>query len=353
MHNSTLLVQQACSGMRPERTPIFDLLLNDAVIQHFAGHPFDGIDDEETSISAIRHGLDGSRHIAIPDMEGRTWVDDKGNTLVAARWTNWIHQHALTTTEAWTKWIKTDIDRIEAQAWPSEQEKQQTLVAQRKLIDRLAGTAYIHCTPSTGINEMLFGKTIGLQMFSYLWADERDLILHWMRAIVDSQRKYIERTAHSETSGLAMIYSDVAFKQHPMFSTRTFNAFGFFDNVAGICDSCHKKGLQVIFHSDGDITAILADLVAAGIDGLNPLEKAAGVDVYAIRKQYPQLILVGGVDVTHLLREGTPDQVRTETRRMINELGSEGRLLIGSSTEVSEHVPLENYLAFHGETMRV
>ena len=69
---------------------------------------------------------------------------------------------------------------------------------------------------------MLFGKAIGLQMFSYLWADDRDLILRWMHALEGSQRQYIERTAHSETSGLAMIYSDVAFKQHAMFSTRTF-----------------------------------------------------------------------------------------------------------------------------------
>jgi uroporphyrinogen decarboxylase len=198
---------------------------------------------------------------------------------------------------------------------------------------------------------MLFGRHLGLQMFSYLWADERDLVLRWMRALEAQQRHYIELTAHPETSSLSMIYSDVAFKQSPMFSKRTFNDFGFFDDVATICDACHAKGLQVIFHSDGDIMSLVDDLVAAGIDGLNPLEKAAGMDVYALRKRYPELILVGGVDVTHLLREGTPDQVRKETRRMIDELGSEGRLLIGSSTEVSEHVPLENYLAFHDEAM--
>jgi len=352
MKNSTLLVQQACAGKRPEHTPMFDLLLNDAVIEHFAGRPFDGIDDEETSICALRNGLDGSRHIAVPDIDGRTWTDDQGNTRVAARWTNWIQQHALVTAEDWTHWITADIERIEAQPWPTDAEKAQTLAKQQRLIERLAGTAYIHCTPSTAINDMLFGKMIGLQMFSYLWADDRELILRWMRAIEGSQRRYIEQTAHAETAGLAMIYSDVAFKQHPMFSKRTFNAFGFFDDVASICDACHRKGLQVIFHSDGDITTIVDDLVAAGIDGLNPLEKAAGVDVYALHKAHPQLILVGGVDVTHLLREGTPEEVGKETRRMINELGSEGRLLIGSSTEVSELVPLRNYLAFQDEVMR-
>ena len=352
MENSRALIMQACSGIRPERTPIFDLLLNDAVISHFAGQGFDGVDDEEVSIRAISNALDGSRHIAVPDIEGRTWTDEQGNVHIADRWTEWIQQHALNTSDEWCVWIKRDIDRLEAQGTPDANEVKSALSRQQCLNERLNGTAFIHCTPSTAINDMLFGRHIGLAMFSYLWADERPLILRWMRAIEMSQRRYIEATAHASTSNLAMIYSDVAFKQHTMFSRSMFQAFGFFDDVAAICDICHGKGLQVIFHSDGDIMDIADDLVAAGIDGLNPLEKAAGMDIYGLRRRYPQLILVGGVDVTHLLREGTPDDIRQETRRMIRELGSEGRLLIGSSTEVSNHVPLANYLAFRDAALK-
>ena len=349
MIGSRRLIEQACDGIRPERTPIFDLLLNDAVIEHFAGRPFDGAHDYDISIEAVRNGMDASRHIATPDVDGRTWIDEQGNTRVAARWTSWIQTHALTTAEQWVVWIKGNIEQLEAQPWPAEADRAQERARQQQLNERLGDTAYIHCTPSTAINDMLFGRHIGLEMFSYLWADERDLMLRWFRALEYSRRCYIELAAHRETSNLAMIYSDVAFKHNLMFSGRTFRDFGFFDDVADICATCHAHGLKVIFHSDGDITTLVDDLVAAGIDGLNPLEKAAGMDVYTLRRRHPQLILVGGVDVTHLLREGTPDQVRAETRRMIRELGSDGRLLIGSTTEVSDHVPLQNYLAFHAE----
>ena len=58
------------------------------------------------------------------------------------------------------------------------------------------------------------------------------------------------------------------------------------------------------------------------------------------------------VDVTHLLPHGTEEEVRAETRRMLDELGVEGRLLIGSSTELGNDVPLANYLAFHDEVMK-
>ncbi len=96
---------------------------------------------------------------------------------------------------------------------------------------------------------------------------------------------------------------------------------------------------------------VIADLIAAGVDGLNPIEKAAGMDVFAVRKRWPELIIVGGLDVTHLLRSGTPEDVRRETRRIIGEVGAEGRLLIGSTTELEENVPLANYLAFHEAVM--
>ena len=86
--------------------------------------------------------------------------------------------------------------------------------------------------------------------------------------------------------------------------------------------------------------------------GRNPIEKAAGMDIYEVRRRYPELALVGGVDATHLLRTASPQQIRGQTRKIIDEVGAEGRLLIGSSTEVGNDIPLENYLAFHQEAMK-
>jgi uroporphyrinogen decarboxylase len=96
---------------------------------------------------------------------------------------------------------------------------------------------------------------------------------------------------------------------------------------------------------------IMPDLVAAGIDGFNPIEKAAGMDIYELRRRFPELTLVGGMDVTHLLRQGSPAEIRGETRQMIDEVGAEGRLLIGSTTELGNDVCLQNYLAFHNEVL--
>ena len=350
MQDSKRLIADACKGIRPERTPIFDLLLNDAVIERFAGRPLDGSADEETVLLAMGNALDGSRYAAVPDTEGRTWTDEIGNVHVANRWTSWIKSHALTSEDQWKEWIEGQLERLEAEPFPTADEWAQVAAEQRVFDARLNGTLFIHCTPSTALNEALFGYC-GLEMFSYLWADYPDMIVRWMRALERRNQVVIEREAHAENCALAMIYSDMAYKQRLMFGKEMLNRLGFFDDVAGICAACHTKGLQVIFHSDGYIMDIVDDLIAAGIDGLNPIEKAAGMDIYELRRRYPELILVGGVDVTHLLVSGSPGDVRQETRNIIDRVGAEGRLLIGSSTELGNDVPLPNYLAFHDEVM--
>lgn len=350
MKGSTGLIINACDGIQTSRTPIFDLLLNDAVIEHFSGLCLDGSDDYKASMEAVKNALDGTRVIMTPSEE-KTWIDQFGNTRKSARWTSWIQKHAFDDTESWKAWIKSNIDQIESMQKPSDSDRKAAGDSQRAFIQSLEDTLYIFCTPSSAINTALFGYC-GLEIFSYLWADDKDLILRWMRALERATYDFIDVQAHQDNCPLAMIYSDVAYKQRLMFSKDMMHELGFFDDIEQICTRCHAKGLKVIFHSDGYVMDILPDLIAAGIDGLNPIEKAAGMDIYEIRRMYPELILVGGVDVTHLLPFGTPDEVRRETRRIINETGSEGRLLIGSSTEMDNTVPLENYLAFHDEVMK-
>lgn len=351
MRESYRLITEACAGIRPERTPIFDLLLNDAVIERFSGLKLDEGRDAEASMLAIANALDGTRIVAVPSQPGLTWTDQFGNVRMTARWTSWIQKHAITDSDGWKPWIRTHIEQMESEQPPTDAAKSATAADQRALLGKLGGTQYIYCTPSTAINTALFGY-IGLEMFSYLWADDPELILRWMKLLGESTRRYIDLVANRDNCSLAMIYSDVAYKERLMFSPALMRELGFFDDVATICADCHAKGLQVVFHSDGYIMDIMPDLIAAGIDGLNPIEKAAGMDIYELRRKYPELILVGGVDVTHLLPFGTPDEVRRETRRIIDEVGAEGRLLIGSSTEMEPNVPLANYMAFHDEVMR-
>jgi hypothetical protein len=351
MKDSLKLIEQACNGIRPERTPIFDLYRNDRVIEHFAGRRLDGSDNENTAILAAANGLDGTRQIITPFKVGQTWTDDMGNIRQAQRWMSWVIKNARNSTGEWVEWIKKEIERIESTPQPTQLQIQQEKQRQLAYNNLLKGTVNIFCTPETGFNRIIFGCQCGLKHFSFLWYDHRNIVMRWIKAIEKQQLDYIRLTAIRETSPLVMIYSDIAYNQGLMFSTDHFRQMGLLEHVEQICHCCHKKDMKVIFHSDGNVTEIIDGLVDAGIDGFNPIDVAAGMDSYLLRKKYPELILVGGLDVKSLLLNGTVDQIRAETRRLIENTGRQGRLLIGCTAEVAANIPLDNYLAFHDEAM--
>ena len=76
-----------------------------------------------------------------------------------------------------------------------------------------------------------------------------------------------------------------------------------------------------------------------------PAGPLAGMDPGIIHNRYPDLILCGTIDVSQLLPFGTPQQIADQVKRNIE--ATEGKIMVGSSTEINNEVPLENYLALH------
>ena len=139
-----------------------------------------------------------------------------------------------------------------------------------------------------------------------------------------------------------MVGDDVAFKTATMLSPKWFREH-YFHRMARLTAAYHARGIKVMFHSDGNLNLILDGLVEAGVDGLNPIEVLAGMDVGDIHRRYPRLFMCGGIDVSQLLPLGTPEQVSEAVHRAVD--AAEGRIMIGSSTELNNEVPLANYLA--------
>ena len=137
---------------------------------------------------------------------------------------------------------------------------------------------------------------------------------------------------------------DMAFKTGMIFSPE-FLRESFFPGYARLCKALHDKGKKVAFHSDGNLMAVMDDLVEAGIDLLHPVEPLAGMDPAELHRRYPDLILLGTIDVSQQLPNGTPQEIADQVVRNIE--ATEGRIMVGSSTEVNNEAPLTNYLAMH------
>lgn len=104
------------------------------------------------------------------------------------------------------------------------------------------------------------------------------------------------------------------------------------------------SGKFVMIHSCGDVDELFDDLIAIGLNCFNPFQPEV-MDVYALLPQYRgRLAFHGGMSTQRTLPFGSADDVRAETRRLI-ELGADGGYIFAPAHDVEGDVPLENMLA--------
>ncbi|MBN1352262.1 hypothetical protein JXJ21_22890 [candidate division KSB1 bacterium] len=141
------------------------------------------------------------------------------------------------------------------------------------------------------------------------------------------------------------IYDDMACNDGPMFSPKAFEMV-FLPAYQRMITAFKSAGAKYVFlHSDGDIRPILEMMVDAGIDGLNPIERRANMNIVQLKKQYPELILTGGMCNTITLVQGPLAKIEAEAREII-DLGRTGGVVIGTHS-ISPEIPLNHYIAYH------
>ena len=104
-------------------------------------------------------------------------------------------------------------------------------------------------------------------------------------------------------------------------------------------------GKTVFIHSCGDVDELFDDLIELGVNCFNPFQPEV-MDVEGLLVKYRgRLSFHGGLSTQRTLPYGPPDDVRVETRRLI-ELGQPGNYILSPAHAVEGDVPLENMLAF-------
>ena len=122
------------------------------------------------------------------------------------------------------------------------------------------------------------------------------------------------------------IWGDVAYDKG-MFFSPTYWRYVYKPQVARICDVCHAAGLKTIYHGCGNASPVFEDLIEAGVDGYNPLEAKAGLDVLKLKRQFgSRWAFDGNIDV-QVLETNDRDLVRGEVLRKLNAAKGGGFIL--------------------------
>jgi uroporphyrinogen decarboxylase len=111
-----------------------------------------------------------------------------------------------------------------------------------------------------------------------------------------------------------------------------------------------KKGLPVAYHSCGALGPIIPDLIEIGITVLNPIQcNCPGMDAADLKKEFGDaLTFMGGVDTQYLLPNGSPEEVRRATQRLLEVMTSDGGgYILAASHTVPPETPFNNLFAMY------
>lgn len=105
------------------------------------------------------------------------------------------------------------------------------------------------------------------------------------------------------------------------------------------------KGKFVFIHSCGKVDELFPDLIEAGLQCFNPFQPEV-IDVFEAKRRYGgRLCFYGGISTQRTLPYGTPDQVREEVKRLLDEVGKHGGLIASPAHDIPADAKPENIAA--------
>ncbi|MHB1001196.1 MAG: uroporphyrinogen decarboxylase family protein [Armatimonadota bacterium] len=112
---------------------------------------------------------------------------------------------------------------------------------------------------------------------------------------------------------------------------------------AKIFDAAKRRGKYVWFHSCGDITSVLPDLIDIGVDVWETVQlHALPMSPEQLKDEYGKHITFFGAINTQRLPFASPDEIRAEVERCIRILGKDGGYICGPDHHIKPDVPAVN-----------
>jgi uroporphyrinogen-III decarboxylase len=187
----------------------------------------------------------------------------------------------------------------------------------------------------------------GMELFMTAIYDAPELASQIMDCAARLSAYIAKVFAENASAPMLFMGEDIACDTGPIFSPK-FIIGQALPRWRRISEPIKEKGFKFLFHSDGRYGELLPIIFEQfGADGLEPIERNGCNDIFEIRRQYPDKLLFGNVCCAITLPEGNIYDVEDETLELIQEIGPQGGIFIGSSGEVGDSIPLENAVAMY------
>lgn len=178
----------------------------------------------------------------------------------------------------------------------------------------------------------------------YLYPDE---IHHLFEKLTEFYIRAMERIKEEADVDGFFMTDDIGTQKAPFFSLDIFREF-FKPYYKRLIDKAHELGTHFWLHSCGNIEIFIPELIDIGLDVLHPIQKNTMDEREIARKYGDRICIWAGIDVQRLMAFGTPDEVRSEVRFLLDTYWRpEGGLMLTMGNGSTEDWKMENMEALY------
>jgi len=193
---------------------------------------------------------------------------------------------------------------------------------------------------------MYLRALMGPEDLLYAVHDQPELIhammQHWTK-LMDTCIERIQRHVHVDELALA---EDICYNHGLLISPDMVREFllPYYQEVAGKARARQRQRMFMTVDTDGWVVPAIPLYIEAGMDSMTPFEVASGCDVVQIGRNYPDLVLAGGID-KRVLAAGK-DAIDKHLEYIIPAMVERGGYIPTCDHGVPDDVSFENYMHY-------
>ena len=188
-----------------------------------------------------------------------------------------------------------------------------------------------------------FPRTLmDIEKLSYAFYDEPELVHAINGDLLEFNIGLVRRMATVCPPTFLTLAEDMSYNLGPMISQAVFEEFCA-PYYRRLMEVLNEHGIILIVDTDGDVPRLVPWLQAVGVAGVLPIERQAGVDGMALRRQFPGLRMVGHFD--KMVMNRGEEAIRAEFER-IRPLMRTGGFIPSVDHQTPPGVSLEQYRVY-------
>ncbi len=188
-----------------------------------------------------------------------------------------------------------------------------------------------------------FPRTLmGFVKLMYAFIEDPELIHSINRDLLEFNLGLLRQIEKTCIPTFMTIAEDMSYNKGPMIGEGLFNEF-ILPYYQRLLARVKEMNVLTIVDTDGDVTAMVPWLERAGVEGVLPLERQAGVDGMRLREKFPRFALIGHYDKMVMPRGEA--SMRAEFERLV-PLMKTGGFIPSVDHQTPPGVSLEQYRIF-------